>query len=78
MHNEKDIIGHITGNVAVDFDGVELNPNGEFPGEPSPGWQAHRAPQHGREQREAVPSAVSTRRDSLIAKRAAEGRVRSY
>ena len=31
MHNEKDIIGHITGNVAVDFDGVELNPNGEFP-----------------------------------------------
>ena len=25
MHNEKDIIGHITGNVVVDFEGVEIN-----------------------------------------------------
>ena len=31
MHNEKDIIGHITGNVAVDFDGAELDPTGESP-----------------------------------------------
>ncbi len=31
MHNEKDIIGHITGNVAVDFEGVELDSGGEFP-----------------------------------------------
>ena len=27
MHDEKDIIGHITGNVAVDFDGNELGEN---------------------------------------------------
>jgi hypothetical protein len=27
MHNEKDIIGHITGNIAVDFDGQEINEN---------------------------------------------------
>lgn len=25
MHNEKDIIGHITGNIVVDFEGVEIN-----------------------------------------------------
>jgi len=25
MHDEKDIIGHITGNVVVDFEGVEIN-----------------------------------------------------
>ena len=31
MHNEKDIIGHITGNVAVDFDGAELDATGESP-----------------------------------------------
>ena len=31
MHNEKDIIGHITGNVAVDFEGAELDPAGESP-----------------------------------------------
>ena len=31
MHNEIDIIGHITGNVAVDFDGAELDPTGESP-----------------------------------------------
>ena len=31
MHNEKDIIGHITGNVAVDFDGAERDATGESP-----------------------------------------------
>ncbi len=29
MHNEKDIIGHITGNLVVDFDGNEIDPNSE-------------------------------------------------
>jgi len=29
MHNEKDIIGHITGNKVVDFSGVELNDSEE-------------------------------------------------
>ena len=29
MHNEKDIIGHITGNVVVDFDGKEIDPEAE-------------------------------------------------
>lgn len=27
MHNEKDIIGHITGNITVDFDGNEIDAN---------------------------------------------------
>ena len=32
MHNEKDIIGHITGNIVVDFGGVEVNcDTGEVP-----------------------------------------------
>jgi len=29
MHDEKDIIGHITGNVAVDFDGNEIDESAE-------------------------------------------------
>ena len=29
MHNEKDIIGHITGNVVVDFDGKEIDSEAE-------------------------------------------------
>jgi hypothetical protein len=29
MHDEKDIIGHITGNVAVSFDGQEIDPEAE-------------------------------------------------
>jgi len=31
MHNEKDIIGHITGNAAVDFDGKRLDSDLESP-----------------------------------------------
>tara|TARA_R110001606_G_scaffold198819_3_gene346426 strand:- start:1419 stop:2915 length:1497 start_codon:yes stop_codon:yes gene_type:complete len=29
MHDEKDIIGHITGNIAVSFDGQEIDPEAE-------------------------------------------------
>ena len=29
MHDEKDIIGHITGNIAVGFDGQEIDPEAE-------------------------------------------------
>ena len=31
MHNEKDIIGHITGNVVVDFDGTEIDAKDTHP-----------------------------------------------
>lgn len=31
MHDEKDIIGHITGNAIVDFDGNELSEGAEIP-----------------------------------------------
>ena len=33
MHNEKDIIGHITGNKAIDFQGQELVAMDEIPDE---------------------------------------------
>jgi hypothetical protein len=33
MHDEKDIIGHITANEVVDFEGNALDPNGDVPKE---------------------------------------------